>query len=177
MRMAGLLVLASGLWAQKGVGFGSASPTVTTPPPVEITQNFVMAGASRLTAGGWAATGIYAHATGTSTYAFTVMDVVPITGKSPASFTQNIGVGVAQKAFTLTFGSVQVPVFIPVATGFSWTGANSGWSWSGGALATIPIGKGFQIPVAVRFVKSSVNANSGLNGYQFIFTLGPGFGW
>src|SRR6516165_9379533 len=64
-----------------------------------------------------AGTFMVAHLTaGTGTYSFAVMDVLPNTTK-PFTVTNNIGVGVAQKMFTI--GSVNV--YSPTTAGISWS--------------------------------------------------------
>ena len=106
-----------------------------------------------------AGTGLYAHAIGTSgTYAFGVFDALPNTTK-PFTVTSNTGVGIAQKVMTI--GSV--PIYVPTAAGVSWTGSNTGWSWSTGALGVIHLKKDWYLLPNIRVAKSSV---SGSTGYQ-----------
>jgi len=115
-----------------------------------------------------AGTALYAHLlNGNGTYAFTAVDALPSTLK-PFTVTSNIGVGVAQQLFTI--GSV--PVYVPTAAGISWSGTNTGWQWSGGALVGIKVKGNYYLMPSVRFLKSSV---SGGTGYQPIFGLL--FGW
>lgn len=140
-----------------------------TAPNLDI-QNIYAAGVS-YSAGGSpavAGTGLYAHLiNGSGTYAFTVVDALPATVK-PFTVTTNIGVGVAQKV--ATFG--KIPIYMPAATGISWTGSNTGWQWNTGALATIHVKGQYYVMPSVRVLKSSV---SGGSGYQPV--LGVLFAW
>jgi hypothetical protein len=99
------------------------------------------------------------------TYAFTVVDILPIS-KKPFTVTTNIGVGVAQKAFNL-YG---VSFYVPASAGVSITDANTGWAWTGGVLADYQLKKGGKLTNLhfqpnVRWVKSSVSNGS---SYQLI---------
>jgi hypothetical protein len=115
-----------------------------------------------------AGTALYAHSLGNSgTYAFTAVDALPSTLK-PFTVTSNIGAGVAQRVFTVG----TLPVYMPTAAGISWSGTNTGWQWSGGALVGIKVKGNYYLMPSVRFLKSSV---SGGTGYQPIFGLL--FGW
>lgn len=109
-----------------------------------------------------AGTALYAHSLNDSgTYAFTVFDALPANTK-PFTVTANVSAGVAQKVFTLH----GIPIFAPTAAGVSFTGQNTGWAWSTGALADIPIKKQHFLAGA-RFLKSSV----GGGGYQPIVSV------
>jgi hypothetical protein len=116
-----------------------------------------------------AGTAMYAHLVndGSGTYAFTVFDALPTT-KSPFSVTTNMGVGVAQKLFTIG----KVPLFIPTAAGVSFNGTNTGWQWNTGVLASIRLKGNWRVLPNVRVSKSSVSNGT---GYQLI----PGvlIGW
>lgn len=116
-----------------------------------------------------AGTALYARLVSpdSGTYAFTVADVLPSSFR-PFTVTTNIGVGVAQKLFTIG----KVPIFAPASAGVSFSGTNTGWAWSGGALASIKVKNNWHVYPNVRFVKSSVSNGT---GYQLI----PGvlFGW
>ncbi len=115
-----------------------------------------------------AGTGLYARlVAGTGTYAFTVVDLLPTT-LAPFTVTSNMAVGIAQKVVQIN----SVSVYIPTAAGISYTGSNTGWAWSTGALASVPIKGAWKIQPNVRFLKSSVNNGS---GYQVIG--GVLFGW
>ena len=143
-----------------------------TPP---LTNNFAAVGASYLPGGtpALSGTGMYARLlSGSSgTYAFTVVDAVPGNTK-PFTVTTQTSVGVAQKVFSIGV----VPVFIPTSAGVSWTGTNTGWAWSTGALALIPLRPNttWALMPSARVVKSSV---SGGSGYQVIVGLAVGWGW
>lgn len=115
----------------------------------------------------FAGTALYAREQTTAgTYAFTVLDAVPTT-YTPFTINTNFGVGVGQRVFTAGgwtgYGTA--------AAGPSWSGSNSGWNWSGGAIATHPLKDNWWVGINARVVKSSVNNNSGT---QFI--LGVLFG-
>jgi hypothetical protein len=115
-----------------------------------------------------AGTALYArYVASPGTYAFTVIDVLPGTVK-PWTVTSNIGLGLAQKMFSIG----KVNVFMPTAAGISWTGSNTGWEWTGGAAVTVPISHNFYLMPTCRFLKSSV---SGGTGYQPV--LGVLLGW
>lgn len=101
------------------------------------------------------------------TYAFTVVDVLPNNTK-PFTVTTNIGVGVAQKLFTIG----KVPVFAPGSAGVSINGSNTGWNWTAGAMASVKVKNSWHVYPNVRVAKSSV---SGGTGYQPI--LGVLIGW
>lgn len=109
-----------------------------------------------------AGTALYARLVDASagTYMFTVYDVLP-TKTSPLTVTNNVGGGVAQKLFTLG----KVPIYAPISADFSFNGQNTGWAWSGGAMADVKIKGNWRALPNVRLIKSSVNNNS---GYQFI---------
>jgi hypothetical protein len=116
-----------------------------------------------------AGTGLYAHliSDGSGTYAFTVVDALPISVK-PFTVSTNFGVGIAQKLFTIA----KVPVFVPTSAGISYNGTNTGWAWSTGALASFKIKNNWRVMPNVRLVKSSVSNG---DGYQPI--VGVLFGW
>jgi hypothetical protein len=107
-----------------------------------------------------AGTGLYARlvSNDSGTYAFTAVDAVPVT-RSPFVVTTNFGVGVAQKIITIG----KVNFFTPTSAGISYTGSNTGWSWTTGVLANIPIKGSWSLMPNCRLVKSSV---SGGTGYQ-----------
>lgn len=133
-------------------------------------QNLYAAGASFNNGASPSVAGsaLYAHAvTGMGTYAFSAFDVLPNSLK-PLTVTSNVGVGIAQKAFTLG----KVPIYVPTDAGISWSGSNTGWQWSTGALASIHIKSQYYILPTVRVVKSSVSNGT---GYQPI--VGLLFGW
>ena len=116
-----------------------------------------------------AGTALYAKLVndGSGTYAFTVVDALP-SGYKPFTVTTNIGAGVAQKLFAIG----KVPIFVPASAGVSFSGSNTGWAWSGGALASIKLKNNWHVYPNVRVVKSSVSNGT---GYQPI--LGVLFGW
>lgn len=115
-----------------------------------------------------AATALYAHAANTvGTYAFGVMDVIP-TSYKPFTVTTSVGAGVAQKVATI--GSV--PIFIPAATGITFTGTNTSWTWNTGAIAVVQIKPSIYALPMVRIAKITVGNNT---AYQPI--VGVLFGW
>lgn len=116
-----------------------------------------------------AGTALYAHYVASpGTYAFTVIDALPNTTK-PFIVTSNIGVGLAQKMFSIG----KVGMYMPTAAGISWTGTNTGWQWTGGAAVTIPISHNLYLMPTIRFLKSSV---SGGSGYEPVVGILFGFG-
>lgn len=146
----------------------------TTPPPSPTPTQFTNIyaagisysnGASPAVAG----TALFAHAMtdASGTYAFTVADVLPNSTK-PFTVTTNLGAGVAQKAFAIG----NVGIYIPTAAGISINGSNTGWAWSTGALASIPLKGSFRVMPGVRVIKSSVSNGT---GYQPVVSLL--FGW
>lgn len=116
-----------------------------------------------------AGTALYARLIndGSGTYAFAVYDALPAAVK-PFTVTSNVGGGVAQKLFTIG----KVPVFVPVSGSVSFNGTNTGWAWSGGAMASMHLKGNWRVFPNVRFLKSSVSNGS---GYQPI--VGLMFGW
>lgn len=141
-----------------------------TAAPVADVQNMYAAGVS-YNAGASpsvAGTGLYARlVANTGTYAFTALDVLPNTLK-PLTVNTNVGIGVAQKIATIA----NIPVYVPTAAGISFNGANTGWQWNVGALASIKLKGNYYLMPTVRLVKSSVSNGT---GYQPI--AGVLFGW
>ena len=148
-----------------------AAPTPTLPTNVYALGVSYNNGASPAVAG----TAVYSRLANASsgTYGFTVIDILPVTLK-PAVVTTNIGVGVSQKVLTIA----GLNVFIPVSTGLTVTGTNTGWNWTGGGLVDYTIKKAgvptnYHVEPNVRFVKSTVNGGT---GYQLIGGLLFAFG-
>jgi hypothetical protein len=158
-----LMLAASIVLAQNGT-------QPVTPVPVTPLQNlYAVGGAYNFNAQpSVAGTALYAHYVASpGTYAFTVIDVLPNTVK-PFFVTSNVGVGLAQRMFSIG----RVSLFMPTAAGVSWSGSNTGWQWTGGTAVTVSLNHSFYLVPTVRFLKSSV---SGGSGYQPV--LGLGFGW
>jgi hypothetical protein len=141
----------------------------TTPP-----ANIYAAGASYNNSGTPAVDGtaLYAHLVndGSGTYVFTIVDALPQSVK-PLTVTTNVGAGIAQKIFS----AGPISVYVPTSAGISWTGSNTGWAWTTGGMATIPIksGSGWFVGPNVRVLKSSV---AGGTGYQLIGGVMVGWG-
>ncbi len=95
------------------------------------------------------------------TYAFGLIDAVP-TSFTPFTTTTNLGVGIGQKVMTV--GTWKI--YGTVAAGPSWSGTNTGWNWSGGAMATHDLNAKYWFGFNARAIRSSVNQNS---GNQYIF--------
>lgn len=117
-----------------------------------------------------AGTALYARAVDAAgTYAFTAVDVLPSSVK-PFTVTTNMGVGIAQKVFSIG----KIPIYVPTAAGISWNGSNTGWQWSTGALASIRLGKNsnWHVFPMVRFARSNVSNSSGVQPI-----LGIAIGW
>jgi|SRR5690348_10018795 len=137
----------------------AAAPVAATPAPSTPPQNIYAAGISynQSATPEIAGTGLYARAVDASigTYAFTAVDALPNSTR-PFTVTTNMSVGIAQKVFSI--GSV--PIYIPTAAGISWTGSNTGWAWSTGALASVRLGKSnWRLMPMVRFARSSVSGS------------------
>lgn len=114
-----------------------------------------------------AGTALYAHKIADAgTYAFTVFDALP-TNTKPFTVQSSVGGGFAQKVFSIG----NVPIFVPTSAGASFTGQNTGWAWSTGALASITVKGKYRIMPGVRVIKSSV----GGSGYQPIVSVLFGF--
>jgi len=116
-----------------------------------------------------AGTGLYARFLADSgTYAFTAVDALPTTVK-PLVVTTQFSAGIAQKILTIG----KVPIYIPTSAGISYNGTNTGWAWTTGALAVVPVKGNWRVMPNLRMVKSSVSQGS---GYQVIagFLLGWG---
>lgn len=147
-----------------------AAATATTTAPASPANLYAAGvaynpGASPSVAG----TALYAHEVGTSgTYAFTAVDALPESLK-PFTVTTNVGAGIAQKVATLD----GVAIFAPTSAGISWSGGNTGWQWTGGGIAAIPVRTNYYILPSLRFLKSSV---SGGSGYQLIAGIAFGGG-
>ena len=110
----------------------------------------------------FAGSALYARAQNTvGTYAFTMIDAVP-TSYRPFTTTTNIGVGIGQKVLTVGAWTL----YGTAAAGPSWSGPNTGWNWSGGAMATHDLKNKWWIGLNARTIRSSVNQNS---GNQYIF--------
>lgn len=118
-----------------------------------------------------AGTGLYARlVAGTGTWAFTAVDALPGTMK-PFTVTTQFSAGIAQKVLDIN----SIPIYVPTSAGISYTGANTGWAWSTGAMAVVPIGKTkWRAAPNVRLVKSSVSNGA---GYQVIAGLMFGTNW
>lgn len=116
-----------------------------------------------------AGTALYARAVDNSgTYAFTAVDILPNSVK-PFTVTTNASAGVAQKVFSIG----KVPIFVPTTAGISWSGSNTGWAWSTGALASIKLGKSnWHMFPMIRVAKSNVSGGSGVQPI-----VGVAFGW
>ena len=129
--------------------------------------------------GGTAAgTGMYSQrlAASSGAYAFTVADAVPQLKNKPYTVNNSFSAGIAQKLVTLKVGKLAVPLFIPTSAGISYSGASTGWAWSTGGMAVVPLGKStawYLLPV-VRVIKSSVNNNA---GYGAVAGVLIGWGW
>jgi hypothetical protein len=165
-KIAPMLIIALALLAP---GFAFAQKDA--PANVAPLQNIYGAGVSYSVGGSpaVAGTGLYARQLSDSgTYAFTAVDALPNTLK-PFTVSTNVGVGIAQKLFTIG----KVPVYVPTALGISWTGSNTGWQYNAGALAVIHLKGNYYVMPTARFLKSSVSNGT---GYQPIIGVLFGFG-
>lgn len=148
----------------------SLSLAAQTPAPTNVTNLYAGGISFNGTASPKiAGTGLYARLIndGSGTYAFTVVDALPAS-VSPFTVTTNMGIGIAQKLFTVG----KVPLFLPTSAGVSFTGNNTGWQWNGGVLASIRVKGNWRVMPNVRFLKASV----GGGGYQPIAGVLVGWG-
>ena len=135
--------------------------------------NLYMAGASYSVGASPAVAATLFYATklnASGTYMFNVLDILPSTVR-PYTVTSNVAWGISQRLFTID----KIPVFTPTAAGISYTGTNTGWSWSTGVGAPFPVKNhpGWYIMPTVRVLKSSVSNGT---GYQPIFGILGGWG-
>lgn len=150
----------------------AGSPAWAQTSPAPQVQNIYAGGVSwnQSATPAVAGTALYAHAVDSSgTYAFTAVDVLP-TSVKPFTVTTNVGVGIAQKLFSIG----KVPIFVPTTAGVSWSGTNTGWAWSTGALASIKLGakKNWRFFPMFRVARSNVSSGSGVQPI-----IGVAFGW
>ena len=112
-----------------------------------------------------AGTALWAHSVSDSgTFAFTVVDILPL-GYHPFAVTTNVGVGVAQKLFTVH----GLDVYGSGSAGLSVNGSNTGWAWTSGALIDVPVKGGkYHLMPNVRLLKSSIGNGA---GYQPILGI------
>ena len=94
------------------------------------------------------------------TYAFTALDILPVSIK-PFEVSTNMSVGVAQRIFNLN----GINVFIPVSAGPAITGTNLGWNWTSGLLLDYQIKKAgvptnWHIMPNLRWLQTNVNGGS-----------------
>lgn len=117
-----------------------------------------------------AGTALYARliSDGSGTYAFSVFDALP-QSTHPFTITSNVGAGIAQKLFNIS----GVSFYVPTSAGISFTGANTGWQWNTGLLASIHLKNSWRVMPNVRVIKSSV---SGGSGYQPVVGILIGWG-
>jgi hypothetical protein len=148
-------------FAPRALAQTSTTPTPTTTPAPAPLQNIYAAGVSYNNAAqpAVAGTALYARLASSSsgTYAFTAVDLLPASTK-PFTVTTNISAGVAQKVFSI--GSV--PIFAPTSAGVSFTGSNTGWVWSTGAIAAIKLKGSWSLFPMVRVAESNVSNGSGV---------------
>jgi hypothetical protein len=116
-----------------------------------------------------AGTALYARSlSADKTYAFTVFDALPVRSSPPYAVTTQVGLGVAQRLFSIQ----KLPIYIPTAAGVSWTGQNTGWSWTTGGMTVISVRGGWRVLPHLRILKSSV----GDGGYVSIVGVMVGWG-
>jgi hypothetical protein len=140
----------------------AASPTSSAPAsaPAPTVQNIYAAGVSYNNAAqpAVAGTALYARlVAGTNTYAFTAVDLLP-TSTKPLTVDTGISVGIAEQVFSIG----KVPIFVPTSAGVSFTGSNTGWEWTTGALASIKLKGNWRIFPMARVGESSVSNHSGI---------------
>lgn len=118
-----------------------------------------------------AGTAAYARRLGPSTFSFTLMDALPMR-EVPGAITTQVGTGVVQRVASVG----NLDFYIPVVTGISWSGTNSRWSWSGGAMVAFKIPKlGMYAYPNVRW--SRIDVAPGVAGYQATYGVLFGGPW
>ena len=163
-------LIVAAMFSLASLASAAQTPTPVLPAPTQITNLFAAGASYNVNAvPNVSGTGLYAHLVvpSTSTYAFSVLDILPNTIK-PFTVSTNIGAGLAQKFITIG----NVPIYIPTSAGISLNGQNTGWQWNAGALASIHIKGQYYVLPSVRVLKSSVSNGT---GYQPI--LGVLVGW
>lgn len=118
-----------------------------------------------------AGTAAYARRLGANTFSFTLMDAIPMR-EVPNAIATQVGTGIIQRVATIG----KVDVYLPVAAGISWSGTNSRWSWTGGAMAAFRIPKlnVYAYPT-VRW--SLIDVAPGVSGYQPTYGILFGGPW
>lgn len=107
-----------------------------------------------------AGTAAYARRLNANTFSFTLMDAIPMR-EVPNAISTQVGTGILQRVGTIG----RVDVYIPVAAGISWSGTNSRWSWTGGAMAAFKIPK-LDIYAYPNVRWSLIDVAPGVSGYQ-----------
>lgn len=153
----------------------SAIPSAPSTPAAVQDTNIAALGVSYQPGGSpaVAGTGLYARQVSATsgTYAFSVLDAIPEAGVKPFTVTTGLALGIAQRVLTIG----RVDIYIPLAAGFSYTGQNTGWNWSTGVLAVVPVkNTSWRVLPNFRAIKSSVGSAS---GYSLIFGGLFGWGW
>lgn len=112
-----------------------------------------------------AGTALYARGLTDGTYMVTVFDALPIS-KAPFTVQTQVGVGIAQKLFTVA----GLPVYSPNSVNIAFNGTNTGWAWNTGFATRFAAKKGskWYLMPTVRVNHSSVSSGS---GYQPIIGL------
>lgn len=100
-------------------------------------------------------------------YTFTVVDILA-TNRRPYAIENNVGIGVAERAFTIH----HYAVFVPVSLDVSDSGPHLGWSWSAGGMVVIPWRAHWHWLPNLRVVHSNVSNGSGTQ-----LLLGLMIGW
>jgi len=113
-----------------------------------------------------AGTGIYAKELTSGLWSFSLLDVIP-TSTAPVTLTTQLSTGIGQRLFTVKSWQI----FAPTTTGITWTGSNTGWTWTSGLMGIREI-KGRLVMPNVRWIKSTTNNNS---SYQCV--AGVMIGW
>jgi hypothetical protein len=140
--------------------FGQTLPTAIYAAGVSINP-----GGSPMVAG----TGLAARLIADSgTYAFTAVDALPTTIR-PFVVTTQVSGGIAQRIVTIG----KVPIYVPTSAGISYSGTNTGWAWTTGAMAVVRVKGPWRVLPNLRLVKSSVSNGT---GYQVIGGILIGWG-
>lgn len=163
MKFASLMILLCSVWCI----------AQDTPAPAPVTLNFAAVGMSYNRGGdpAIAGTAAYARRLSEHTYSFTLMDALPVK-EHPNAIATQVGTGILQRIASIG----KVDLYLPVAAGISWSGTNSRWSWTGGAMAAYRIPKlGVYVYPNIRW--SLVDVAPGVSGYQNTFGVLFGGPW
>lgn len=97
----------------------------------------------------------------TGTYSFTLFDALP-NPEAPNTVVSTVSTGILSHVASIR----QLDIYVPATAGIAWTGQNTGWSWSSGAVVAVPI-KSFFLYPNVRVIRTNVGNGAG-DAYGFV---------